>query len=128
MQDRQGKRFLGRAQGQTEESDSGLFLFRILYSPIGILEFVRKVHDESLLQGSSRLAGPQPVTRIFFGTTALPEIPPCPPLLKGGWGDFRGGPPKGDFLAIFKIFHFARPCAESRTFRTKLNFKWLFLS
>jgi hypothetical protein len=28
----------------------------------------------------------------------LPEIPPRPPFLKGGWGDFRGSSPKEHFL------------------------------
>ena len=32
------------------------------------------------------MTGPQPVTRIFPIAAALPEIPLCPPFLKGGWG------------------------------------------
>jgi hypothetical protein len=39
--------------------------------------------------------------RNVFSLT--PEIP-CPPLIKGAWGDFREGLEKKDAMANFKIF------------------------
>jgi hypothetical protein len=52
---------------------------------------------------------------------------PLPPFFKGGiGGDFREGPAKRDFFAIFKIFHFDRPGDESPAFRIKTTFKILF--
>jgi hypothetical protein len=71
------------------------------------------------LKAVRRMAEVQPVARIFPGSTALPEIPPAPLFLRGVGGDFRDGRAKDDFLAILKIFHFARPGDESPTFRTK---------
>jgi len=71
------------------------------------------------LKAARKMAGPQSGARIFPGSMALPEIPPAPLYERGVGGDFRDGPAKHDFLAIFKIFHFDRACDESRTFRTK---------
>jgi hypothetical protein len=72
-----------------------------------------------LPKAGRNLAGAQPEANIFPRPTALPD-PPLPPFFKGGLGgDFRDGPAKHDFLAIFKIFDFGRRGDESRVFRKK---------
>jgi hypothetical protein len=35
---------------------------------------------------------------VDFCIRAIPEIPPRPPFLKGGWGDFGESLPKENFL------------------------------
>jgi hypothetical protein len=53
---------------------------------------------------------------------------PSGSLYQGGWGDFRDGLTKQDFLANFKFSYFDPPRDESRTFRTKPNFDSLVRS
>jgi hypothetical protein len=48
----------------------------------------------SLLKGKRngktvRSLSKSPVPKVSFFGQAIPEIPPCPPFLKGGWGGFQ---------------------------------------
>jgi hypothetical protein len=66
---------------------------------------------------------PLPIQLIIFPWDYGPEeIPPNPPLIKGGRGDLRDGLIKQEFFLNFMLSHFDRPRNESRTFRIKPNF------
>jgi len=92
---------------------------RLDYAKTRRLAFAGKVIDESPSQSWAQFGRGATRSQHFPQAHALPD-PPLPPFFKGGLGgDFRDGPAKHDFLAIFKIFDFGRRSDESRVFRKK---------
>jgi hypothetical protein len=71
---------------------------------------------------SPGLAEPQSAARIFHGYHSPARNPPCPPLLKGGWGGFQRGVDPFRVLGKFHNLSFWPPTRRITYLSNKAEF------